>query len=276
MKEFILRYISFKSNPTRKREPISTNKVIIGIHDWGGYDLRRVKKIKEKYIECGLSYQLDRFNNYTGKRDLAVNVTISDYEIGLKEKYKYLEVIPVTNVGMDFRGYSKIIELHSNEANSYVLLLNSSVEASQVDFLDDYLNYMDKNPSIGLLGISYSTIFFQTLIRNNFKPHVQSYFLLTTLDVMKEVIKYNGCFPGKNISNKLLLIRYGEVRLSKIIEKLGYDLAIITENGDPFIFPKSSGLFKTKYLKWKMVKGDYRLTTSTPNKINSLNKNHSE
>ena len=147
--------------------------------------------------------------------------------------------------------------------------MNTSIEKTQTDFIDDYIAYMESNPSIGLLGISYSTKKFQTLIRNNFEPHVQSFFLMSTSHILKQVSKHNNGFPGKSIKHKRLLIREGEIKISSIIKRMGYSLAIIDEQGKPFIFPTSTN----KYLKhkmWGMPYGDYRYSVDTPNKINSI------
>ncbi len=89
--------------------------------------------------------------------------------------YEGINIKAVSNIGFDFSGYGDFVE-NLRDENCYILLMNTSVEKTQTDFIDDYIDYMESNPSIGLLGISYSTKKFQTLIRNNFEPHVQSFF----------------------------------------------------------------------------------------------------
>ncbi len=269
--EFFKKHISLKTSNEKTRKGIENDTVIVGIHDWVGYNLTRKKVVNNIEFDCGLNYQLDRFLNYGGDRTIELNVTISGLEGSDYNKYKKINFTKVKNVGMDFQGYARTIANSRLKKNSYVLLMNSSVEATQVEFLDSYIDFFEGNREVGLLGISYSTKMYQTLIRNNFTPHVQSFFLISTLDIFNEVIRFNGGeFPGQNISNKRMLIRFGEIKLSKIIEKLGYKLAIITEDGYPYIFPKSKFGFQTAFKQWKLPMGEYRHHVKHPNKINRI------
>ena len=271
LKEFLKRYISIPERADKKRQTANYNKLVVGIHDWAGYELKRTKTINNISFDCGLKFQLDRFANYKGTKDIKLSLTISGEPDNNYDKYNGLNITKVSNYGMDFRGYSQTIQNESDQENCYVLLMNSSVEAKQVDFIDQYIEFLENNPTVGLLGISYSSKIFQTLIRNNFTPHIQSFFLITTLNVLKEVISHNkGEFPGQDIIHKRLLIRFGEVRLSRIISDLGYQLAVITDQGKPFIFPKTKGLLNTAYQQWKQPKGEYRFHTKHPNRINAI------
>lgn len=123
---------------------------------------------------------------------------------------------------------------------------------------------MERHPEIGMLGISYCTRMFQSLVRNNFTPHLQSFFLLTTTSVLREIVASNrNRFPGAGIGHKLLLIRKGEVALSRLVLRLGYRLAVIRpENGALFLF--------TDYRRWNIPRGDIRQTLSEPNKITEV------
>ena len=123
---------------------------------------------------------------------------------------------------------------------------------------------MENNPDVGILGISYSTKMYQTLIRRNFTPHIQSFFLFTTIDVLNEIVENNqGHFPGENISNKRLLIRKGEIGLSTLALKLGYNLAVVfPTTGKPFKFVNQS--------QWDKPLGDIRLKIDCPNRINPI------
>lgn len=250
---------------SRHRKPIESMMIIVGVHEWGGYSLERHKTIKAgATFKCGLKYQLDRFSN---KDNVELVVTLSD-----SEKYadlSYVEervrsVIAVDNRGMDFSGFSAIYDRYKDSPNRYILLTNSSVNASQDVFLDGYIDYMNSNPDVGLLGVSYCTKMIQTLVRDNFTPHIQSFFLLTTIDVLHEVVKHNGGkFPGCGIDHKLLLIRKGEIRFSQLIQKLGYRIAVVNpQNGIPYKFEC--------YQKWKLPKGDVRQQISTPNRITPI------
>ncbi|PKB17434.1 hypothetical protein [Flavobacterium sp. 5] len=251
------------------RKPIDKDKIAVCVHEWGGYEGGRKKKIKNiKEFECGLDSQLSRFQNYEGKYEIDLTITLSDAHL-LNRKIEYVKVIEVSNIGMDFSGYERFYESIKNEENQYVILSNSSVNKLQSEFIDSYVDFFKENKSIGMLGVSLNSKIYQSLIRNNFNPHLQSFFLLTTTDVLREVVEKNSCFPGKGIDHKLLLIRKGEVELSKIVLNLGYKLACVLEDGKPFLFDKSFFIDNGKAF-WNIPFGDYRINAINPNSINPI------
>lgn len=255
------------------REKIDKDMISVCIHEWGGYEPVRQKILKNgSTFKCGLKFQLERFSNYCGRRELNITVTMSDAHLYNKKEFSGVNIIEVNNKGMDFSGYSTFLSSLSGTPNHYVILTNTSVEESQLNFIDEYIEFFEKNPNVGLLGISYSSKIFQSLIRNNFYPHAQSFFLLSTLDVLNKVVLVNNGFPGGKIDNKRLLIRLGEVRLSQIVLKLGYALAFVLEDEKPYIF-NIRNRFDNGYATWKLSKGDYRSIAKQPNKINYLNLN---
>ncbi|WP_138350662.1 hypothetical protein [Bacteroides eggerthii] len=261
-----------KKHYSRNRRDVQTRTVFVETHEWAGYPFVREKKIKNgRTFLCGINFQLKRFELI--KRDSAYQI---DYTVTISDLGKYPtydiqtvksrcdRVLPVSNAGLDFSGYSAFYDFVKDKPNSYVILSNSSVNACIDDFLNDYIEYMENNLDVGMLGISYCTKMYQTLIRNNFTPHLQSFFLLTTIDVLRQVVAVNNnVFPGKGISNKQLLIREGEIRLSQLVMKLGYNLSVVNPlNGVPFKF--------TSYVDWSMPKGDIRQSLNYPNKITSI------
>lgn len=243
---------------------VSSEEIRVVIHEWAGYAPIRFKKIKNGVIfECGLTGQLKRFLN-----NPSVNLTIT-----MSDAWRYkdltslknmVEVIEVPNVGMDFSGYSTYYEKIKKLPNQYVIFTNSSVNSIQEEFLGAYIKYMEQNLDVGMLGISYCTKMMQTLMRINFMPHLQSFFLLTTIDVINQVVKLNkGKFPGADIDHKLLLIRNGEIYLSKLVLQLGYNIAVVNPiNGYPYKF--------TSYRKWSIPFGDIRQIIKTPNRITPI------
>lgn len=252
----------------RPRKPVESNLICVVVHEWGGYGSRRRKHINDSIpdFDCGLEYQLERFNNYHGRRKLELTVTMSDmvrYADVENLQKRCHALVPVSNVGMDFSGYSTFFERIKDNANCYVLLSNSSVNAHQVNFIDDYIDYLEANPEVGMLGISCCSKCYQTLIRRNFTPHLQSFFLFTTLDVLKEAVALNGGeFPGVGIANKRLLIREGEIKLSRLVLQSGYKLAVVTPDG-PVKFDGNPQ-------NWTLPLGDFRCHTSAPNAINPI------
>lgn len=252
----------------RTRVPIKSSVVRVCVHEWGGYAMERKKLFSNTSMNiCGLRYQLQRFSIYRNKGFVDLTVTMSDINKSkdLNEiKNSCDHFIPVSNIGMDFRGYSTFFNSIVNEENCYVILTNSSVEKTQTDFLEGYIRYMNENPDVGMLGISYSTRMYHTLIRRNFIPHIQSFFVITTLDVLKEIVALNkGKFPGADAGYKRLLIREGEIPLSRLALKLGYRLAVVfPEDGVPFKFTDKS--------HWNHPFDDLRLTCSKPSFISVI------
>lgn len=256
-------------NPGEKlRSPVLDTKIKVCIHEWGGYAPERKKTLKNGVIfNCGLKGQIERFSN---KKYYDTYITMSDKNLwNYDYMFPNLNIIEVDNNGMDFSGYSKFYSIIKKHKNSYVILTNSSVNSISEDFIDDYIKYMEKNKDVGALGISYCTKMIQTFIRPNFYPHIQSFFILTTTEVLNEIVKLNsGRFPGNDLSNKLMIIRFGEIKISQLILKAGYNISVVNPvNGVPYKF--------NSYKDWNLIKGDIRLHLKNPNKITKINNNHS-
>jgi hypothetical protein len=256
------------------RKSVVSHEVYVNIHEWGGYSNTRIKKIKSgNQFTCGLKGQLERFSTTNVNIKTKIYLTISD--IAFFKNNEQIEkdvdvIVPVSNNGMDFSGYSEFYNLINNKPNAYVILSNTSVNIIQTEFLADYIAYMEMNPDVGILGVSYCSKIWQSLIRNNFNPHLQSFFLLTTINVLEEIVAENGGkFPGKGILYKRLLIKKGEIAMSKLTQKIGYNLAVTLENGTVFKFGKN-GFFDNGYNRWKLKYSDVRLTCVNPNIINEI------
>jgi hypothetical protein len=260
-----------KVEENKSRIPVThDNRLAVCIHEWGGYEGKRLKKIKKiNEFECGLDYQLERFRNYKGSYDLDLTITISDCHL-FKKEIEDVKILEVSNIGMDFSGYEAFFDSIKEDENQYVLLTNSSVNKKDADFIDNYLDFFKANRSIGMMGISFNSKMYQSLIRNNFNPHLQSFFLLTTTEVLKEIVKKNKIFPGKGIDYKLALIKNGEIKLSRIVMDLGYKLACVLEDGTPLVFDKNCFIDNGRN-SWGSFFGDYRLHLKEPNAIHSIN-----
>lgn len=275
LKNYFFNSISTKS-PLEKRKfrkDVETDLIYINVHEWGGYKLERKKKISViPEFSCGLKFQLERFNNEKLTSNIFLNVTLSDPELHddldfIKSKSDCVDF--VNNDGMDFSGYSFFYEKIKDKKNSYVILTNSSVNSISDLFLKEYIAFMENNKHVGILGVSYCSKMIQTLIKNNFTPHLQSFFYLTTIDVLKEIVEKNDGFPGKGIKHKLLLIRKGEIAVSQLVKSLGYQLAIVTETKTVECFGEN-GFWDNGKRRWNLEQGDFRLHTQTPNRINKI------
>lgn len=255
-----------------------SNEVLYVIHEWAGYSFTRKKTIKyiNREFECGLMYQLTRLKNYEGNYKLRKILTISDcnesYLDGLKNSNlnpDNLEIYPVKNTAMDFTGYNFVInDIITDSKDRVVFLTNTSVDSNVSSFIDEYVKMIRENPTIGLIGTSYSTKVYQSLIQNNFRPHLQSFFLVSRLSVLREVINFSGgVFPGSDEDFKLAIIRFGEVRITEIVQEIGYKVCVVHEDGVITTIPKSHR-FYNGYYNWTLPYNDYRLHSLHPNRIN--------
>lgn len=259
----------------RKNDNSLSDNIVFLIHEWAGYPFVREKTIKrtQNKFTCGLKYSLERINSYIGKYKVEKILTISDCSDEYIERLKLsdffkedINIIPVTNKSMDFSGYSYLAhKIVSTKQNKLVFFSNTSVNAIKCDFIDQYIDIFLNNKNLGLLGISYSSKIYQTFIRNNYTPHIQSFFFLTTTEVLEKIIIFNkNIFPGERSDYKLSIIRFGEVKLSQIVQKLGLDIGIIDEKGKLLILPMEEDSATD------LVVGDYRLFVKNPNKINKI------
>jgi len=260
------------------------NEVIFAVHEWAGYHFVREKTIKyvNHKFSCGLKYHFDRLSVYNGAYTIKKILTVSECNDAYIEKLKGtefytdgFEVHPVVNNAMDFSGYSFVCEkLLDQNKDQIVFLTNTSIDSALTSFIDEYIQLFKDQPELGLLGISYSTKIYQTFIRNNFRPHLQSFFLMSRSSVLKELLESNGGhLPGATETYKLSIIRFGEVKITEMVQKLGYKVAVITEDGEFKVIPRN-GFYYNKYKEWTLPMNDYRLHVKHPNRINPLKANY--
>lgn len=228
------------------------------------------KKLKNNItFACGLNGYLSKIKAYNGGRKLHSVITMSNVELYSDADYLIKSVdkfIEVKNRGMDFSGYSAMYDYIKSKPNAFVIISNSSVNLSNVNFIDSYISYMNENPDVAIIGISYNTKCNQSLLRNRFRPHLQSFFYFTTISVLNEIIgANNGIFPGSLAQDKRLIIRDGEIKISELAMSLGYKLAVVLENGDVFKFDST-----TSFKNWPFPHGDMRYRLASPNTINCI------
>jgi hypothetical protein len=262
-------------------EPIDS--LVFEVHEWAGYPLERTKQIKSNAVfNCGLRNQIESMNDFEqlnrGKRKTTFHLTVSDYSNSFqglianeKLPISKFHVHKISNQGMDLGGYAYVIKNKiSAKSNELVFLINSSVSGNYANKLNDYILAFERNPNLGLLGVSYCTIINQSLIKNNFNPHLQSFFLVGRSNVLRELVKKNGeVFPGEFETNKYAIIRFGEAQITSKVMDLGYDVGVVEPNGELVIFPKVKGV-DNGYNAWKLPFGDRRITNGAPNQVHKL------
>jgi hypothetical protein len=149
--------------------------------------------------------------------------------------------------------------------------MNSSVSGGFYDgWLDDYCAILKKDRSLGLLGIS-TRARYPGLLRNHFAPHLQSFFLISTKEVLLKILQLNnGMLPGANERNKYRLIQKGEIGLSLQILKMGFAIASVN-NGKVLQF-RYKKRFSNNIHEWPFPLEDVRLTSPNGEVSNSLSK----
>ncbi len=260
------------------------NRTVFVVHEWAGYPIERTKQIKPflSPFACGLKNQLESLihyrKNFQKDRLAYYFLTISDFSdayVKMLENINlpigFFEKIPVSNIGMDFSGYGHIIRNKLEESDDdLVFLINSSVSGNFSDKIDDYIKAFELNHELGLLGVSYSTKIYQTLIRNNFRPHVQSFFMVARASVLVKILKNNNLvFPGENETNKYSIIRFGEAKLTKLIQDLGFQVGVVETDGQLHLLPQAT-VFNNYFNSWRLPHGDRRLSNGLPNYVHKL------
>jgi hypothetical protein len=271
-------------NATFSNQGGQISKVEFILHEWAGYPVKRKKIINHSIPEfsCGLKNQVESLTYFSShaksNRELTFNLSISDstdsyFEILEREKINLdiFEVHETDNCGMDLGGYAHVVKKKAfGNSDELFVLINSSVSGFYGDALEEYIEAFERYPQLGLLGTSYSTKIYQTLIRNNFTPHVQSYFLVVRSSALSDLLKANNNkFPGENETNKFALIRFGEAKITSLIQKLGYQVGVIEPDGDLHFLPTSTCL-NNGHNAWKLPLGDRRLTNGAPNAVHRI------
>ena len=271
-------------NSDAKLRVKSTDTINICLQDWSEYENTRYKKLKNGFFyKCGLSNQIiklysEKYNtnkylyltldkNLDNKNKIS---NIKNIDIFKKNNFK---IVYTNNDYLDFSSYSDFFLNKINKKNNDILLfMNSSVSTDfNVPIIDNYVDYFNKNLDVGLFGISSNSKKYQSIIVNNFNPHIQSLFFITTTNILHEVIKINNnIFPGLNSTkkNKYSLILNGEIKLSEIVLKLGYKIAVINEYGKVNKFG-NKGFLKNRS-SWPNNQNDMRLNSNYPSQTNII------
>jgi hypothetical protein len=126
-----------------------------------------------------------------------------------------------------------------------VIFMNSSVSGPDRDgWLSDYSSLFHSHPALGVVGISMNS---HDTNRGSpeFDPHVQSFFLYSSMDRLKEVFPRHLPETRRGYQ-KLDLIAKGEIGISREMLRAGYGIACRAFGDDVYF---SGDL-------WKWERGD--------------------
>lgn len=254
---------------------VTNDKVRLCIQDWVCYENIRYKTLKNgASYKCGLANQDKKFvsNKYLISKNLYISGTEKEHNMFFEKKIKYIgfqdfKIFKTNNELLDFSSYKYFYNSLNKNVNETLIFCNSSVSTEfNYPIIDRYLDYFNQNTDVGMMGISSNTRDQQSIIFNNFSPHIQTLFFITTTFVLKEILELNNnLFPGENstLYNKYSIIQNGELTLSKLTLKLGYSLAVLDQFGDVYKFNNNSN-------KWHLPKLDMRIASMYPSQAKIL------
>ncbi len=214
----------------------------------------------QNIIYCGLGRILENMSNWKAGVDFQVTVVISDCEDNSLKQTEYRNILSDfqfiervvfrPNQGCDIGSYNLGLQLLREDVYpGDLLFLNSSLAGPRRDnWLLDYKQLFHSQPGIGLCGIGMNNLKREVNAPSYLpvKPHVQSFFLYTSMEVMDHV--FPGNLPGANLSGrKEDLITKGEIEISSQV--LANNLALcclpyprfIYRTGDQWTIPHSLG-----------------------------------
>lgn len=265
------------------------SKVQVVLVEWMGYPLFRKKQIGSRFINCGLGKLLKNIQKYDAGIDFECSVIINQHSLPAVnpliatlnrvpqfrpllinnvatnscEKYQYLfkqyPFIQRTffreNINQDIGAYDFFIDyLRQQGHRGDVLFVNSSVRGPETDgWLLKYKRLFEAEPDIGLCGISINSHI--THSDNSFSPHVQSFFLYTSMDVLDRVFPH-GFLSRATDLGKVGLIEQGEINISQQVLKAGLGIRsstfpeFIYRWGQPWTLPEGDIRFQEEYSRW--------------------------
>ena len=262
------------------RKPLG-KKISLCIQDWVRYENIRYKTLKNgASYKCGLLNQENKFlsKKYNLNKNLYISGTIDEHKLFFKQKLKNLsfndfKIIKSSNEYLDFSSYKSFYDTLNKKDNDVLIFCNSSVSTEfNFPIIDKYLDYFYENKDVGIMGISSNTKDQQSFIFNNFSPHIQTLFFITSTFVLNEIVDANkDMFPGENSTsyNKYSIIQNGELTLNKLSLKLGYSIAVVDQYGYVNKFRQNKKYYNN-VSSWKLPKLDMRIATNYPSQAKIL------
>lgn len=267
--------------------------------DWVGYPLYRRRWMGRQKFRCGLGRLFDNFSKYEPGLRVTMSLIINtevQYKPSLPEKWiskipplhflifgvrdwirerrisqrmnRYVqfkdehefvkEILYRDNLGRDIGAYDFGLQrLAEVGYEGDVVFMNSNVRGPVADgWLLRYRELFHSNESLGLVGISMNSHGLHGL---EFLPHVQSFFMYSSMDYLTKV--YPHGFPGIRADiHKDDLITEGEIGISTLMLDCGFGIACIAY--PEFIFSKGDD--------WKIPTGDLRVIKEYQPQVNRL------
>jgi len=216
--------------------------------DWAGYPLIRQKRLGENTFQCGLLPLLECIQRFPPEEPFDVILIVSDCKETSKSLQRYTElksrfgfisqILTRGNDGADIGsynlGYRKLMDdVHKGE----VFFVNTSARGpNRASWHAEYSDMLNKSDQqVGLVGanmVTYKPALMPFFLTHFFPlmPHVQSYFLLSDMRILKQA--FGTQLPGSTVTqNKRSLIKSGECAISGAILSCGYAITAKSDLG---------------------------------------------
>ncbi len=202
----------------------------IVFNHWHGHDWRRVKRVGGIDFRCGLEVVLRNMTRHRPGCPCRVLLVVNEADEASWPRYRALQrrfpivsdIIFRNNVGWDFGAYDEgYRRLREDGHTGDVVFMNTSVNGPHQDgWLREFRDLFHSRPRTGLCGASVNSHTTHFKARRLFRPHLQSYFVYTTMRVLRAVFPRH--LPGAFVrSNKIALISAGETQLSTRVLEAG-------------------------------------------------------
>jgi hypothetical protein len=235
--------------------------------EWGHYPGMREKKLGQTLVHCGLKRILDNLNRQPAGIEFQVILVINQCPWLKKKKYESMKsgfpfiekIIFRNNEGFDFGAYNAgYRHLKTIQYDGDVVLMNTGVSGPDENkWLLKYHELFHSEKNIGLVGVTMNSNV--THLRETyFAPHVQSFFLYTSMTVLKEVVGEE--MPGSRERNKSEVILKGEIGLSQMILEKKYGITSL-------LFPN---FVYYEGAQWAIPEGDMRFIEEYKSKTNRV------
>ena len=253
---------------------------------WASYGVKRVKELGCEW-QCGVHTVLQNMQRYDGGVDfdlvLVINAASTEQKpvyMHFKEEYSFVhDVIFRSNMGFDFGAYNRGYQLlRASGYSGDVVFMNCAVNGPHRDgWLEAYHRlFHARGEHVGAVGASTFAYaghqvpeetakkikkvsgrlpvigewYSRYALRKYRAPHLQSYFIYTSMDVLTDV--FAGALPGANVKDdKLRLISEGEIGLSRSLLDAGYSISCVQFDG--FYYRKGG--------QWRVYRGNLRKKT---------------
>lgn len=235
----------------------SPQKVKIILNDFADYPLFRQKYIFQDFIQCGIGNILQNMMKFDAGISFEVILIINEKTKNDRGKYTLLKIIyPFIdkiifrdNTGFNFgaynRGYQYLKEIGYDD---YVVFMNSSARGPDNHYwLLNYYYLFNTKEDIGLCGVSLNS-HTTHLNEMTFKPHIQSFFMFTSMQILKDVFVDDLPAADLEAARKIERITKGEIEFSNKILMKEYGIRSILHK--KFVYYRGCD--------WKIPYGDPR------------------